>query len=79
MSWTKLESEDILFNRRRQGKMGSLLGQQLLWEPLNIFIVVFSSQPPKKRKEIQRKIKLFTRESSQQEKEEREIFLGFFF
>ena len=35
--------------------------------------MVFSSRPPKKRKEI----KLFTRESSQQAKEEREIFLGF--
>ena len=35
--------------------------------------MVFSSRPPKERKEI----KLFTRESSQQEKEEREIFLGF--
>ena len=35
--------------------------------------MVFSSQPPKKIKEI----KLFTRESSQQAKEEQEIFLGF--
>ena len=35
--------------------------------------MVFSSRPPKKRKEI----KLFTRESSQQAKEEQEIFLGF--
>ena len=35
--------------------------------------MVFSYRPPKKRKEI----KLFTRESSQQAKEEREIFLGF--
>ena len=35
--------------------------------------MVFSSQPPKERKEI----KLFTRESSQQAKEEREIFLDF--
>ena len=35
--------------------------------------MVFSSRPPKKRKEI----KLFTQESSQQAKEEREIFLGF--
>ena len=35
--------------------------------------MVFSSRPPKKRN----KIKLFTRESSQQAKEEREIFLGF--
>ena len=35
--------------------------------------MVFSSRPPKKRKEI----KLFTRESSQQAKEEREIFWGF--
>ena len=39
--------------------------------------MVFSSRPPKKRKEIQRKRKLFTRERSQQAKEEREIFLGF--
>ena len=54
--------------------MASWLNQQkCIWEPLNIFIMVFSSQPPKKRKEI----KLFTRESSQQAKEEREIFLGF--
>ena len=37
--------------------------------------MVFSYRPPKKRKEI----KLFTRESSQQAKEEREIFLGFHF
>ena len=36
-------------------------------------IMVFSSGPPKERKET----KLFTRESSQQAKEEREIFLGF--
>ena len=35
--------------------------------------MVFSSRPPKERKEI----KLFTWESSQQVKEEREIFLGF--
>ena len=35
--------------------------------------MVFSSRPPKQRKEI----KLFTRESSQQAKEEQEIFLGF--
>ena len=35
--------------------------------------MVFSSQPPKKRN----KIKLFTRESSQQAKEEREILLDF--
>ena len=35
--------------------------------------MVFYSRPPKERKEI----KLFTRESSQQVKEEREIFLGF--
>ena len=35
--------------------------------------MVFSYRPPKKRKEI----KLFTRESSQQAKEEREMFLGF--
>ena len=44
VTWTKLESANILFHRRRQGKMGSLLVQQLfIWEPLNIFIVVFSS------------------------------------
>jgi hypothetical protein len=35
--------------------------------------MVFSYRPPKKRKEI----KVFTWESSQQAKEEREIFLGF--
>ena len=35
--------------------------------------MVFSYRPPKERKEI----KLFTRESSQQAKEEQEIFLGF--
>ena len=39
----------------------------------NNLIMVFSYRPPKKRKEI----KLFTRESSQQAKEERDIFLGF--
>ena len=27
--WTKLEFANILFNRRRQGKLGSLLDQQL--------------------------------------------------
>jgi len=37
--------------------------------------MVFSYRPPKKRKEI----RLFTRESSQQAKEEQEIFLGFLF
>ena len=37
--------------------------------------MVFSYRPPKKRKEI----KLFTRESSQQAKDEQEIFLGFLF
>jgi len=37
--------------------------------------MVFSSRPPKKREGT----KLFTRESSQQAKEEREIFLGFIF
>ena len=37
--------------------------------------MVFSYRPPKKRKEI----KLFTRESSQQAKEEQEIFFGFLF
>src|SRR5918994_6108110 len=41
----------------------------------NNLIMVFSYRPPKKRKEI----KLFTRESSQQAKEEQEIFLGFLF
>ena len=35
--------------------------------------MVFTSRPPNKRKEI----KLFTRESSQQAKEEREFLLGF--
>ena len=41
LSWNL---EDILFNMRRQGKMCSLLAQQLfICEPLNIFIVVFSS------------------------------------
>ena len=40
LSWNL---QNILFNRRRQGKMGSLLVQQLfIWEPLNIFIMVFS-------------------------------------
>ena len=39
-----LESANILFNRGTQGNMGSLLDQQLcIWDPLNIFIVVFSS------------------------------------
>ena len=37
--------------------------------------MVFSYRPPKKSKEI----KLFTQDSSQQEKEEQEIFLGFLF
>ena len=60
----------------RQDNMGSWLNQQsCIWNPLNIFIMVFSSRPQKERKEI----KLFTRESSQQVKEEWEIFLGFSF
>ena len=41
----------------------------------SILIMVFSSRPPKNKKEI----KLFTRENSQQTKEEREIFFGFYF
>ena len=101
--WTKLESANILFNRRRQGKMGSLLVQQLfIWEPLNIFIVVFSSvrlnkekiNPEKHTKifleflvflnkqikrEKQKWEKLFTRESSQQAKEEQGNLFGFSF
>ena len=49
--WTKLESAYILFKRRRQGNMGSLLDQQLCkWEPLKIFIVIFSSLWLDKRK-----------------------------
>ena len=48
--WTKLESANILFKMRRQGNMGSLLDQQCKWEPLNIFIVVFSSVWLDKRK-----------------------------
>ena len=62
------------FQERRQSNMGSWLNQQsCIREPLSIFLMVFSSRPPKERKEI----KLFTRESSQQAKEEREIFLSF--
>ena len=30
VSWTKLESANILFNRRRQGKMRSLLDQSIM-------------------------------------------------
>jgi hypothetical protein len=42
--WTKLESANIYSKRRKQGNTGSLLGQQqCIWEPLNIFIMVFSS------------------------------------
>ena len=51
------------------------------WDPqvpapqhFNIFIMVFSYQPPKKRKEI----KLFTRESSQQAKKNEKYFWVFF-
>ena len=55
MPWTKLESANILFKKRRQGNMGSLLDQQYnIREPLNIFIMVFSSVWLTKRKEIQR-------------------------
>ena len=43
-------------------------------EPLNNFIKVFSFRTPKKRKEI----KLFTRESSQQAKEDEKSFWVFF-
>ena len=92
VSWTKLKYANILFNERRQGNKGSLLDQQLcIWEPLNIFIVVFSSvrleEKEKKFTEThwnifgvfgflkqankkQNREKLFTRESSQQAKEE---------
>ena len=48
LSWNL---KNILFNRKRQGKMGSLLVRQLfIWEPLNIFIVVFSSVSLNKNK-----------------------------
>ena len=48
LSW---DLQNILFNRRRQGKMGSLLVQQAcILELLSIFIMVFSSRPPKERK-----------------------------
>ena len=50
VSWTKLESANILFKQRRQGNMGSLLDQQCKWEPLNIFIMVFPSVWLNKRK-----------------------------
>ena len=72
--WTKLESASIQF--KREDKVIWALCQinnNAYKSPFNILIMIFSSRPPKKRKEI----KLFTRESSQQEKEEREIFLGF--
>ena len=75
MHWTKLESASIQF-KGEDKVMGSQLNQQsCIWEPLNIFIMVFSSRPPKEIKEI----KLFTRESSQQPKEGHEIFLCFLF
>ena len=74
MHWTKLESASIQF--KREDKVTWALCQindNAYKSHFNIFIMVFSFRPPKKRKEI----KLFTRESSQQAKEEREIFLGF--
>ena len=73
--WTKLESASIQF-KREDKVIGSKLNQQsCIWEPLNIFNMVFYSWPPKGRIEI----KLFTRESSQQVKEERENLFGFSF
>ena len=104
--WTTLESANILFKRRRQGNFGSLLDQyQCIWEPLNIFIVVFSSvwlsknrkinsekhieifleflvfleERKLKKGEKQKREKLFTREISQQAKEESRNIFGFSF
>ena len=58
LSWNL---QDILFNRRRQGKMCSLLDQQLfIWEPLNIFIVVFSLvRLDKEKKNSEKHTKIF--------------------
>ena len=53
--WTKLESANILFKRRRQGNMDSLLDQWCKWEPLNIFIAVFSSVWLNKKKRNSKK------------------------
>jgi hypothetical protein len=103
MPWTKLESASILFKRRRQGNLGSLLDQQYcIREPPNIsswssphatqqkkrnsekhtemfleFLVFLEES--KLKKEKQKQEKLFTRESSQQTKEEMRNLFGFSF
>ena len=72
--WTKLESASIQF--KREDKVIWALCQinnYAYKSHFNNLIMVFSYRPAKKRKEI----KLFTRESSQQAKEEHEIFLCF--
>ena len=74
MQWTKLESASTQLKGEDKVTWALCeINNNAYKSHFNIFIMVFSSQPPKKRKEI----KLFTRESSQQAKEEREIFLGF--
>ena len=73
MHRTKLESASIQFKGEDKVIWSWLKQQACILEPLDIFIMVFSSRPPKKRKEI----KLFTRESYQQAKEESKNLFGF--
>ena len=73
--WTKLKPASIQF-KREDKVIGSKLNQQsCIWEPLNIFIIVFYSRPPKVWKEI----KLFTQESSQQVRRRTRNVFGFSF
>ena len=74
--WTKLESASI-WHIGEDKIIWALcwINNNAYKSHFNIFIMIFSSRPQRTRKEI----KLFTRESSQQAKEEHEIFLGFLF
>ena len=74
MHWTKLESASIHF--KGEDKVIWALGyinNNANESYYNILIMVFPLDPQRIRKEI----KLFPLESSQQAKEEEEIFLGF--
>ena len=60
-------------SREKTSNMGSKLNKQsCIWEPLNIFNMVFSTPKGKKRK-------LFTRESSQRERRRTRNLFGFSF
>ena len=74
MHWTKLESASIQFKREDKVIWALCQINDNAYKSHLIFSLWSSPiDPQRTRKEI----KLFTRESSQQAKEEREIFLGF--